>query len=793
MMRSTNKSFYLLLVMILITTTLIPVILLTESYAAGRLDGSYRILSYNVHAKEPFLEETPFDDDTEYPMNAKDRGKMIGQHILNGDYDIVVLSEVFDESTTPDSDFQEGLLDELMDKYPYRIEELGDMGMAFNPLDPVDTDFVREDSGLMLLTKFKPLENEDLEKVVKDMENLPDTGRFSCEEDIDASGFTVEGCSKAWHPFSDSDHPDNMAQKGVGWVRLENPHSSNPINVFFSHPQASYGDDPHLETRKQQFTEIKTFMDNVLMRKKFPNRIEDIVLAGDLNVIADTDEYRDMMNLFSDIGLQDTWKLGSKKDPGYSWSQKNDQHPGSGNQRLDYILANIQGSCYQHTALRRDFDSKEGLDLSDHYGVELTVAPHYAYCSPAAALTDPGEDISRMRINKQGNYQWVHFTNPGTYTFTVASETEHTTPFEITAYRDEDLSTPLKPWKGDSLIDKGVQLSKDTVSFAPSGPFYLRIRPVNEDQTHNKTWTGNINLKVRKHTGVSWDDAIALHPFKETNATMTKADDTGTHPMQKKTYFELRTEQLLSLKKQDFTFTLTQKSVNSSGEYTKPASGTPKEKFGYQLKASIDGPDLFKVNETQVGSLWSLPFVTNTAIPPESGEYRLVVTRPQPTSNIQAHFSMRYTTNLRNLDIMTLRCKDQEDTNILDAEDDDPYLKLNIDGELNRTLWYGDTDENQSHHDPQRILGGSLKTHKIPFTSVESTLYEEDGDGTPDYGDPNAGDTDELLGSLRIESSLLDPGSDALSYKTADFTRDSDAHYRMGYQVHLPGSEYTGE
>ena len=72
-----------------------------------------RVLQYNVQGITAlFLDE-------EYDMSQYDRGQLIGDKILAGDYDVVTINELFD------GDMKDGITDKLKPTYPFAITDIG--------------------------------------------------------------------------------------------------------------------------------------------------------------------------------------------------------------------------------------------------------------------------------------------------------------------------------------------------------------------------------------------------------------------------------------------------------------------------------------------------------------------------------------------------------------------------------------------------------------------------------------------------------------------------------------------
>lgn len=279
---------------------------------------TYKILSYNAGG----LPETPFSDKLYGEYDAGHRGNVIGQMIIDGGYDIVVLSEVFDES------MRTSLINTLHPTLPFHVDKL------YNQF-PGN---VLEDSGLMVFSRFPfaPLAS-------------PPAPVSECHMAYWSAG----QCSAAFHTFSGSTFPDFLSDKGVGWARFSNPVSGRLVNVFFTHTQADYP-EPIIDAggfkvtitkaqseaaRASHIDQIIRFMNDWAPQSKIA---DETFLMGDLNIIAKSPEYTAKVAAggFATIGLEDPWMLRtSPEDEGFTWSPLNSVHPDdTDEQRLDYTL-----------------------------------------------------------------------------------------------------------------------------------------------------------------------------------------------------------------------------------------------------------------------------------------------------------------------------------------------------------------------------------------------------------------------------------------------------------------------
>ncbi|MCZ8519443.1 MULTISPECIES: endonuclease/exonuclease/phosphatase family protein [Paenibacillus] len=733
--------------------------------AAGRQ--SVRILHYNVQGI------TDLFNGEEYNLTPYERGQQIGDRILAGDYDVVTLNEVFDGG------MKEGITDKLKPHYDYALTELGDTSVL---------DGVLGNSGLAVFSKLKPLPRSDLGSIVAKQIQVekpcpvPNGGcpleyemvDVSVQELIcgtyhivDSYGFDSH-CSNGFLPYDDLYHDDSYSNKGVGWVRLEDP-SGLPFNVFFSHTQATYSiPDTEAEAgRASNFAQIADMIRFVLPGQSLKN--EAIVLTGDLNVMAGSAEYDALIGTASELhqlGLADTWAVHNSpkgQDPGFTRRLMNTHvlidEEFKSDQRLDYILANYPRGCFLHSTVKRDYKDTKGTDLSDHYGVDIAIGTSAAYCSPKTAKVDPPEGANSMLLSTAGNYQWMYFPDPGTYTFKAWAGMPPAA-FELTAFAENEMSFPVKPWEGKpALKSRG-----ESVVYTAPGPFFLRIRPVKADGTHDKSWSGPYSVQVHQAKGATWEDAIVLHPAQPLNAAMAKDD--GISPLQKEVYFNFRTELSDAGQQSWSTFKLKQKEL-TGGQYADPAPNSPPKSFGYAIRQSKNGPALYGSGPSQVSSNTFDQTFGSTAQTLNTGEYRLIVTRTQPAMNEEAHFSLTYETNLRLLDVVVLYCIEQEDW----TGDDDPYLNLIIDDTAASTFHYPDTDSDQGHNNPSSVTGAALKPHGIRMIAKsEIKLLEEDDI-----------DDDDWIDSITV---TVGPGDNGALQQ--EKLQGDDADYRLKYTVSQP-------
>ena len=151
-----------------------------------------------------------------------------------------------------------------------------------------------------------------------------------------------------------------------GFWKLELLLNDARFNVFLTHAQA---DENQAATRTKQ---LKQIQDEI-------NKVKDtpIIIAGDINVIGNSEEYYDMLTIFSDF--KDSYSVINPNKKGYTYDNNTNKlakHFDGGStlyqQRLDYILyskgltpinSNLINDCKYTTP------KGEIWDCSDHYGL----------------------------------------------------------------------------------------------------------------------------------------------------------------------------------------------------------------------------------------------------------------------------------------------------------------------------------------------------------------------------------------------------------------------------------------
>jgi endonuclease/exonuclease/phosphatase family metal-dependent hydrolase len=135
--------------------------------------------------------------------------------------------------------------------------------------------------------------------------------------------------------------------------------------------------------RSTQLTALVNHLAEVLGDE--PQRRESLpaILAGDLNCVPESDEYRRATGLSAGaipgFTLVDAWTAAGNTDPGHTWSARNPLvprlaiHP---HRRLDYVMVSTPrraGTGHVHTCSLAGTEAVDGVWASDHFAVVAEV------------------------------------------------------------------------------------------------------------------------------------------------------------------------------------------------------------------------------------------------------------------------------------------------------------------------------------------------------------------------------------------------------------------------------------
>ncbi|MFI5626167.1 sphingomyelin phosphodiesterase [Nocardioides sp. NPDC051685] len=258
--------------------------------------------------------------------NSTRAGLLAGAPYLRG-YDVLVLSEMFDNG--PAATVTTGLSDD----YPHQTPVLGRSRSGWDDTQGAFSLLTPEDGGVTVLSKWP---------IVRKVQYV-----------------YKQGCGADW-----------FSNKGFVYAVLDVDGAK--VHVVGSHTQAedSLCSDA-AAVRATQFAELDTFLD----AQDIPPD-EQVIIAGDLNVVKSSPEYDEMLTLTGTVAP--TREAGAP----YSWDPSTNsiaasRYAGYAPERLDYVLyrrANARPAVRTNTVLTPQsppFTSggTTYTDYSDHYPV----------------------------------------------------------------------------------------------------------------------------------------------------------------------------------------------------------------------------------------------------------------------------------------------------------------------------------------------------------------------------------------------------------------------------------------
>lgn len=518
----------------------------SSSALAVRDLAAFKALTYNTQFRPPIVDASPGNTAGSnrdiYGMDDEDRAKLIGEKIASSGADVVALQEVFRREA------YDGLVGTLAGTYP-----------DFTAYDDI-FDVNLYGSGMVLFSKLP-------------MRSLgPVDDRQERRRCLRVQG--DECYTELLEYEAQSQLEEKATRKGMGYARLQNPHTGRDLHVFFTHFESNAAEE---ETRGLQIAEALPFVKERLEGRGG----DDVLLLGDLNIIApkvdqgsgqDTGDYDQHITgaLGGELGVADSWLAQSPDDEGFTFDAPNNTaNIGGALQRIDYHLVRSALAepgtpapprlCAQHAVVERELfradvmiDGEQVLrDLSDHFAVSLVLGQEASQCDPARArlmseLSDaaPALTLPQQQISHPGNTQWYRFDAPGSYTVRAFRSDALTSQMRVRAFAATDLSTPLPPIEGSEL----VAARGGKVVYYSEQPFYVRV------DSPDATWRGGYTFSARKHQGANFDDAIVLaagQPFAAVQMTPAV-----TQPLDR-VHFRVRQRALVSGQRQRHTFALT--------------------------------------------------------------------------------------------------------------------------------------------------------------------------------------------------------------------------------------------
>ncbi|MCT4642360.1 MAG: sphingomyelin phosphodiesterase [Bacteriovoracaceae bacterium] len=167
-----------------------------------------------------------------------------------------------------------------------------------------------------------------------------------------------------------------VSAKGVLHTRIELDNSFE-LDLFNTHTE------PFKKGKKVRLKQLQTLLQFI---RKVNDGKRPVILFGDLNIIANSSEYDDMIELFENEGFKDVWAYANGELPGYTWNSYLNpwgtiDGANKSKERIDYVFIRSGNmlSIGVHSS-NIVFDKALSLQsndekyfLSDHFGVEASL------------------------------------------------------------------------------------------------------------------------------------------------------------------------------------------------------------------------------------------------------------------------------------------------------------------------------------------------------------------------------------------------------------------------------------
>lgn len=405
--------------------------------------------------------------------------------------DVIAFNEAFDE------DGRRVLFERLSPGWP-------------NVIEKVDGGILRDDSGLMLFSRYAFL--------------------------------PMAGGNHAQHIYRDRVGTEKYANKGVAAVMIGTPVA--PTIIAFTHLQAFYDyDGEHADIRRKQLDDVADFLEDLVA--DHAGWRGAAILMGDFNIRGDVPDDIDPAqqarpeweNLFDTPRarifqwLCDGWN-DYMHPPGLLPPQKAldqgrsniDFEHGNTLRRLDYMCFARPGSADMMISPQRMFLRLR--NASDHFALEAIVHRTSPHCTPSDAIdvlssglaqVPTAQEPSTLRIvpltfKYDGSFQWLYVRLPGT--FSLWSQ-EDDVVYDVFAL--SDLSNPLAsldtlawdqmPPEASATGQRALPEATGKV-FASHQPFLIAVR-------HKDGQPGESHFGVMEHHGDTRATALflRLHDF----------------------------------------------------------------------------------------------------------------------------------------------------------------------------------------------------------------------------------------------------------------------------------------
>jgi endonuclease/exonuclease/phosphatase family metal-dependent hydrolase len=304
---------------------------------------SIKILTYNT----AFLPSATALDNTDAELRK--RGNDFAEKLKESGCDIICLQEVFNE------DIRKIITDRLRDIYPYRVEK----ATKYPILPP-------EDSGLYFASKYPFKKDKRWRK-----------------------GWIFE-------MYSGLQNWDASSEKGYLGCNIVIAEYKQ-FHIFNTHLQSAYPGLKYEEVRTANLTELKREIVNKLHLLSLPKLHNTSCLAcGDFNIIgypdvnnSTADEYNNMLRTLDaprDLYYEQHYDLGLTWNGLENIFIQNHYQNDTDELRLDYMFAfdhiprpnSTDGKVHLDKIICKKinvvkFKNQNGVDLSDHYGLEAEI------------------------------------------------------------------------------------------------------------------------------------------------------------------------------------------------------------------------------------------------------------------------------------------------------------------------------------------------------------------------------------------------------------------------------------
>ncbi|KAF7781786.1 hypothetical protein PRUB_b1116 [Pseudoalteromonas rubra] len=289
------------------------------------MSNQFNVLSMNTHL---FVDSSPGFFDTSLIYLDKQRAEKIIE-LSNGNFNVIGLTEVWG------------------DKMRRQMATAFDGYNTFIPQADSKTAFVAGSPGMTLSVK----------------------------------GQWAGGYQPSFVFYQDMVGADKLAFKGVSTAITRV--NGQVLGLVQTHAQASYTETEKRDTKARDRQFRQTLFPAIVHLQNLLESLSikaPIILLGDLNVVADTNEYKWFLNELEQLGFYDCWTKVNGSQPGYTYEPRKNalvkrwDKTQVAPQRLDYIFLNPNNSGYRCTQMSvlsqwKLTTATSDSDLSDHYPV----------------------------------------------------------------------------------------------------------------------------------------------------------------------------------------------------------------------------------------------------------------------------------------------------------------------------------------------------------------------------------------------------------------------------------------